>query len=119
MQNSEVYSLSIEVARVKIRQATKEDFEQVHEITAYSYGFDTLASKEGGMKRWEITYDEQYLAEIDGKITANTRMIPFEQNIRGVWKKMGGIAMVVTDPVFRRKGHIRDIMNFLIKKMAK
>ena len=33
--------------------------------------------------------------------------------------KMGGIAMVVTDPLYRRKGYSREILNLLIDKMEK
>ena len=32
--------------------------------------------------------------------------------------KMGGIAMVVSDPLYRRKGYVREVMNYLMKKMA-
>ncbi len=70
-------------------------------------------------KQYELTYDENFCIEADGKVRANIRFINFNQNIRGKWVKMGGIAMVVTDPMYRRKGYVKKIMNYLIEKMKK
>ncbi|MBN1328799.1 MAG: GNAT family N-acetyltransferase [Candidatus Heimdallarchaeota archaeon] len=103
---------------MKIRQATLNDFEEINNLTAYCYGFDPLGSKERLLKRWELTYDENFCIEDDkGKIIANTRMITFDQFVRGKSLKMGGIAMVASEPLARRQGNIRESMNFLLNKM--
>ncbi|NHJ47309.1 MAG: GNAT family N-acetyltransferase [Asgard group archaeon] len=105
------------VIGLKIRQATKDDIESILQITAISYGFDAEAARERYTKRLDIVYDEYYCTEEDGIVTAILRMIPFQQFVRSKKLSMGGIAMVASDPLYRRKGHIRELMNFSIKKM--
>lgn len=102
---------------MKVRQATKDDFERILEITAISYGFDMEAARERYSKRFEIIYDEYYCLEVNGFVTAILRMIPFQQYVRGKKLTMGGIAMVASDPLHRRKGYIRELMNYCLKKM--
>lgn len=103
---------------MEVRQATLEDFDRINELNGYCYGYDANAAKDRFRLRYEFTFDENYCLEIDNKVVANTRCIPLEQNVRGKWLKMGGIAMVVSDPVTRRKGYVREIMNYLLKKMS-
>ena len=103
---------------MKVRQATVKDFDRILELTGYCYGFDANAARDRYWSRYEYTFDENYCLEIDNKVVANTRCIPLEQNVRGKWLKMGGIAMVVSDPVTRRKGYVREIMNYCLKKMS-
>ncbi|MHA1557232.1 MAG: GNAT family N-acetyltransferase [Candidatus Heimdallarchaeota archaeon] len=103
---------------MKIRQATLKDFDRINELNGYCYGFDAKAVKDRFWLKYEFTFDENYCLEIDNKVVANTRCIPLEQNIRGKWLKMAGIAMVVSDPVSRRKGYVRETMNYLLKKMS-
>jgi predicted acetyltransferase len=102
---------------MKIRQAKLKDFERIHEITAISYGFDVEAARERQNNRFQIIYDEYYCLEEDGLITAVLRMIPFQQYVRGKKLPMAGIAMVASDPLHRRKGYIRELMNYCLKKM--
>jgi len=94
-----------------------DDFDKIHELTAYSYGFDSVGTRERMIKRFELTCDENFLVEVDKQIVANARAIPFEQNIRGNLVKMNGIAMVVSAPEMRRRGYVRELMNYLLKKM--
>ena len=102
---------------LKIRQTKPEDYARINELNALSYGFDSAAFAERFKERFEYQYDENYCLEVNDEIVANIRLIDFDQNVRGKRVKMGGIAMVVTDPLHRRKGYIREIMNFLLKKM--
>jgi len=102
---------------LKIRQATLEDFERINELNGISYGFDAVGAKERQFKRFEMTFKENYCIEVDGIIVANSRYIQFEQNIRGKLVKMGGIAMVASDPQYRRRGFVRELMIYLLKKM--
>jgi predicted acetyltransferase len=104
---------------LKIRKATLKDFDRINELTGISYGFDAEAMKERFFKRFEYIFDEYYCYEVDNSIVANIRFISFDQNVRGKLMKMGGIAMVVSDPLYRRKGFVRELMNHLIIKMAK
>ncbi|MBD3189273.1 MAG: GNAT family N-acetyltransferase [Candidatus Heimdallarchaeota archaeon] len=102
---------------MEIRQATLADFEIVNELNGYCYGYSPEANKELHQKHFEHTHKEQYCIEQNNTVIGNARCIPFEQNIRGCWKKMGGIAMVVSAPEVRRRGNIRQLMLFLFKKM--
>jgi predicted acetyltransferase len=61
-------------------------------------------------ERFTATCDEHYIAEDKGTPVATARMLPFEQNIRGVWKKTCGIGMVASAPEYRRRGHVRDMI---------
>ncbi|MHA1187441.1 MAG: GNAT family N-acetyltransferase, partial [Candidatus Heimdallarchaeota archaeon] len=102
---------------MKIRQATEEDFDQILDVTAVSYGFDAEQARERYKKKYDETFDEEFVVEVDGKITAKARNIPLIQNVRGKLIPMAGISMVATDPVSRRKGHIRKLMEYLVRKM--
>ncbi|MFW9923371.1 MAG: enhanced intracellular survival protein Eis, partial [Candidatus Thorarchaeota archaeon] len=102
---------------MSVRKATLKDFDRINELNGVCYGYDPISLSERMLKRFEITYDENYCIEADGKIVANIRNVPLEQNIRGKWLKMGGVAMVVSDPEYRRKGYVRDIMNYLLELM--
>ena len=104
---------------MKIRQTKQEDYERINELNAHCYGFEKEVFAERFKERFTYQFDENYCLEVDGKIVANIRLISFDQNVRGKIMKMGGIAMVVTDPLHRRKGYSREIMKFLIDKMGK
>lgn len=102
---------------MEIRQATLDDFEIVNELNGYCYGYNSEANKELHQKHFEHTHKEQYCIEQNNTVIGNARCIPFEQNIRGCWKNMAGIAMVVSAPEVRRRGNIRKLMLFLFEKM--
>jgi len=57
-----------------------------------------------------------YVVEIDGKITTKSRNIPLIQNVRGKLIPMAGVSNVASDPVSRRKGHVRKLMEYLVRK---
>ncbi|MHA1124124.1 MAG: GNAT family N-acetyltransferase [Candidatus Heimdallarchaeota archaeon] len=102
---------------MKIRQATEEDFDEILDVTAISYGFDAKNNRERVKKSYDICFDEEFVVEVDGKITAKARNIPLIQNVRGKLIPMAGISNVATDPVSRRKGHSRKLMKYLVRKM--
>ena len=49
-------------------------------------------------------------AFVDGKMVSRLNLHAFEQSVRGVVKKMGGISGVATYPEFRGKGLVRALM---------
>jgi predicted acetyltransferase len=104
---------------MKVRQVNKDDFEKILELDAYCYGGNPKHMRERYEKRFDLINDQYLCMEIDGKVVANSRLIPLEQNIRGKFYPMGGIAMVVSAPEMRRKGHIRTLMLESFKKMQK
>ncbi|MHA1758998.1 MAG: GNAT family N-acetyltransferase [Candidatus Heimdallarchaeota archaeon] len=101
---------------MKIRQATIEDFDQILDVTAISYGFSAENNRERVKKSYDICFDEEFVVEIDGKITTKSRNIPLIQNVRGKLIPMAGVSNVASDPVSRRKGHVRKLMEYLVRK---
>ncbi|MFW9919951.1 MAG: enhanced intracellular survival protein Eis [Candidatus Thorarchaeota archaeon] len=99
-----------------IRRARIEDKDSLGKLARYSFNPPEWI-REIIDSTFSQFHDQFYLVEDDGRPIARARMIPFEQNIRGVWKRMGGIASVSSAPETRRKGHIRDLMIFLLKEM--
>jgi predicted acetyltransferase len=104
---------------MKIRQATEDDFDQILEVTAVSYGFEAEQARERYKKKYDDTMDEEFVVEVDGKITSKARNIPLIQNVRGKLIPMAGISMVASDPISRRKGHVRKLMEYLVREMYK
>ena len=102
---------------MKIRQAKKDDFDQILDITAISYGFDVEQASERYKKKYEDIMDEEFVIDVEGKITTKARNIPFTQNVRGKLIPMAGISMVASDPTNRRQGHVRKLMEYLIQMM--
>ena len=49
---------------VKVRKAKLEDFEVINELNGVCYGFNAAAMSERMLKRFELTYDENYCLEI-------------------------------------------------------
>ena len=94
---------------VLIRRCTPEDIEACIEISRYAYGIPDSAVER--MKEiYSALYNEFYVAEVKDKVVALGRFIPFEQNIRGVWKKMGGVANIASAPDYRGQGNVRRLV---------
>lgn len=101
---------------MKIRQAKVEDFDEILDVTAVSYGFSAENNRERVKKNYDKNFDEEFIVEVDGKITAKARNIPLIQNVRGKLIPAAGVSNVATDPVSRRKGHARKLMEYLVRK---
>ncbi|MFW9799560.1 MAG: enhanced intracellular survival protein Eis [Candidatus Thorarchaeota archaeon] len=94
---------------MSIRRATLDDFEAISELERYAYDLPP-DYMEMSKERFPLNYDEHFLIEDNGRLVATTRLVNLEQNIRNVWKKMGGVSMVATAPEDRRRGNIRRLM---------
>jgi predicted acetyltransferase len=101
-----------------IRHATSSDKEQILNVTSYAYSIPET-SHERFLERLDSSAEEFLIHFLDDKATAVGRLIPFEQNIRGIMKKMGGIGMVASIPEFRRQGFVRDLMIHALEEMRK
>ena len=99
-----------------IRQAALADSDAIFDLERYAYDYQreyvTLAKK-----NFESTFDEYYVLEDEEKIMGAGRLICFDQNIRGTWRKMGGLGALATSPEIRRQGHAREMMDFGFKLM--
>jgi len=100
------------------RVAKEDEKERDALISLFKYAYDEPApALEHFKKCFEVIYKEHYLGSIKNEIVTCLRCIPMEQNIRGVFKKCGGIGMVATYPEERRKGYCRDLMRYSYEKM--
>lgn len=100
---------------MQIRQAEPEDINKILDLELYCYGMGTEVPP-FLRERFDLIFDEYFIVEEDGKILASSRLIPYEQNIRGVLKPMGGISMVSSRPETRRRGHTRQLMLRMIEE---
>ncbi|TFG31389.1 GNAT family N-acetyltransferase [Candidatus Thorarchaeota archaeon] len=92
-----------------VRRCTSEDKDTIWKILSYAYSVPD-ASRERFLERLDLIEKEFFLNEVDGVPVAIARVLEFEQNVRGILKSMGGIAMVASTPEYRRSGHNRDLM---------
>lgn len=99
-----------------IRKAHSEDKLFHTKLAMYSYNPPENV-REILDKKFEFYTNQYYSVEEQGTIIGRARLIPFEQSIRGSWKRMGGIASVASAPDSRRRGHIRNLMHFLLEEM--
>ena len=101
---------------MKIRHTTSDEIDDVIKLAQYAYGQGS-EPRPGLKELMDLTYDEYLTLEDNGKVVANSRLLPFEQNTRQVWKRMGGIAEIASAPETRRQGHIRELMKYMFKEM--
>ncbi|MHA2071738.1 MAG: GNAT family N-acetyltransferase [Candidatus Thorarchaeota archaeon] len=101
---------------MNIRRATENDFDAIAELERYVYSLppDYI---EMSRERFPFTFEDYLLLEDDGVAIASVRLIPLQQNIRGLWKKMGAVAMVTSYPETRRRGHIRQLTSYMFQTM--
>ncbi|MFJ8690532.1 GNAT family N-acetyltransferase [Micromonospora wenchangensis] len=57
------------------------------------------------------------VVEDAGKVVACAEALPMRQNLRGTVHPMAGIASVASHPGSRRKGHVRTLLNQLLRQM--
>lgn len=101
---------------MKIRRTTSDEIDDVMKLAQYAYG-QGAEPRPDFKEVMDLTYDEYRTVEENGRVIANSRLLPFEQNTRQVWKKMGGIAEITSAPETRRQGHIRELMKYMFKEM--
>ncbi|HZN76288.1 MAG TPA: GNAT family N-acetyltransferase [Micromonosporaceae bacterium] len=64
-----------------------------------------------------VTGETTYVIEEGGAAVAAASAIPMRQHVRGVVLPMAGIAGVASDPMARRRGHVRTLMDQLLGEM--
>ncbi len=101
---------------MSIRRATLDDLEAISELERYAYDLPP-DYMEMSKERFPLNFDEHFLVEDKGRLVATTRLVALEQNVRNVWKKMGGVSMVATAPEDRRRGEFRRLMTHMNEYM--
>jgi predicted acetyltransferase len=99
-----------------LRQAALADSDAIFNLERYAYDYPADYVKLA-KENFEKTFEEYYVLEDEGKVTGTGRLVCFNQNIRGSWRKMGGLGALATSPEIRRQGHAREMMNFGIELM--
>ncbi len=103
---------------IEFRDAKLDEKERDEIVTLLKYAYDEPPpALEHFKKWWEVIYKEHYIGALNGEIVTSLRSIPFDQNVRGVFKKSAGVGMVATYPEVRRKGYTRDLMKYAFVKM--
>ncbi len=101
---------------MQIRKARLEDGAKIAELEDVCYD-QQHPSLEIFLKEITPVIDEYYSVIENDTVVGNARLIPFEQNLRGVFKKMGGVAMVTSAPEVRNRGYIRNLMQRMFSDM--
>ncbi|MHA1770515.1 MAG: GNAT family N-acetyltransferase [Candidatus Thorarchaeota archaeon] len=99
-----------------IRRGTPEDADEFVDLALYAYGFPET-QRERIKSVFAGVFREFECVEVDGHPVAIARMIPFEQNVRGSWKKMGGLAMVASAPEHRGEGNVRRLVTKMLEDL--
>ncbi|WP_457559702.1 GNAT family N-acetyltransferase [Candidatus Harpocratesius sp.] len=97
------------IEQIEVRRAELADKSEIMELNHLSYGFSASEIHDIEVK-FETTYEDHLVATKNEKIVAVLRNIPLFQNIRGIFKPMGGIAMVATSPENRGQGNVRKLI---------
>ncbi len=101
---------------MEIRKIKEKDQFLLGDLYNYSYTEWTEKGISEEHKAWLIPEETFALFE-DGRLVSTLRVHDFLQCIRGVIKKMGGIAGVATFPEARQKGCIRALMEAAFNEM--
>ena len=95
---------------IETRKIRAEEIDAYRRIGGYAYGV------------WTDEYDDEWIPEpeelderlavyADGVMTAMLTNHSYEQVVRGVWRSASAIGGVATLPEYRRKGHVRKLMD--------
>ncbi|WP_346867781.1 MULTISPECIES: GNAT family N-acetyltransferase [unclassified Clostridium] len=94
---------------MKIKKIKAENIEQVRELHVYCTGRQWTDSKPAKDELSFYTPDEILGMFDEEKLVAMIRNYTFNQSVRGVIKKMGGVSHVATFPEYRLKGYVKDL----------
>ncbi|MFX1564168.1 MAG: enhanced intracellular survival protein Eis [Promethearchaeota archaeon] len=100
---------------MEIRNVTEKEFHSAAWLHRYAFAGWSDEEKED----W-VTWlkSEQTFGLFDhGKLVSSVVVHDFQQSVRGILKKMGGIAAVASYPEARYKGYIRELMKAIFKDM--
>lgn len=104
---------------MKIRQVTGDE-RLTTNMPLAQYAFQSSPGGDEQAWRRSLPYrieDRTLIAEEAGRTLASVTAIPMRQNLRGSVAPMAGVASVATDPLARRKGHVRALLTQLLDEM--
>ncbi|WP_064093833.1 GNAT family N-acetyltransferase [Rossellomorea aquimaris] len=101
-----------------IRKLEKANYEESLQLSEYAFQYKV--PQEQRENRFEKLKEQSIFGIFDqGILAAKFHLIPLEVWMGEQKYSMGGIAGVATYPEFRRRGHVRNLMNFSLEQMKK
>lgn len=104
---------------MEIRQIAADEVDRILPIRVYAFEATPLTpERTDELARFMSVRikNTTLIAEEDGEILASVAGIPMRQNVRGVVHPMLGVAGVVSNPLARRRGHVRTLMHELMRR---
>ncbi|GAB7047700.1 hypothetical protein JCM9534A_28260 [Catenuloplanes indicus JCM 9534] len=104
---------------MEIRQINADEAGVVMPVRAYAFEATPLTPQRIEELTRFMSFRLQnttLVAEEDGEVLASVSGIPMRQNVRGVVHPMLGVAGVVSNPLARRRGHVRTLMLDLLRR---
>lgn len=100
----------------EIRTLDKTDIKDYIYLTRYAFmEWNEKEPDEDALQMWD---PNDVIGVFDNdSLVSGMAVLHFEQNIRGVLKKMGGISSVVTKPEYRKKGCISGLFKYAFPHM--
>ncbi len=102
--------------KFRVAKLDDKDKEDISAIQLYAYN-EPPPAHERFKNSYDLIYKEHYVGTIKKEIVVSLRCVTLNQNVRGTFKKMGGVAMVATYGEARRKGYCRDAMKYSYGRM--
>ncbi|WP_033339977.1 GNAT family N-acetyltransferase [Catenuloplanes japonicus] len=104
---------------MEIRQISADEVGRILPIRAYAFEATPLTPERTEEALRFMSFRMQNItltAEEDGEVLASVAGIPMRQNVRGAVHPMLGVAGVVSNPIARRRGHVRTLMHELLRR---
>jgi len=101
---------------MEIRRIREDERRLVKLLRKYAYGsWSDEEVKEEDLS--DVVASETFGLFEEGRLVSTLALLPLQQSIRGVIKRMGGISGVATYPEHRRRGHVRRLIKAAFKDM--
>ncbi|WP_077624615.1 GNAT family N-acetyltransferase [Sediminibacillus massiliensis] len=100
----------------KIKRLSEADFDEIFALSEFAFQYK-LTEEELSKKKEEAKNHVIWGCMEDNQLAAKLHLHTLECYIDGQPFEMGGIGAVATWPEYRRKGHVRDLLEHALKYM--
>jgi predicted acetyltransferase len=104
-------------SKMGIRTLQKEQYVEAIRLSEYAFQYKLSDEKLASRVEWMEKYHEVFGIMEGTEIAAKFHLLPSHIYFGQQKMKMGGIAAVATYPEHRRKGYIKELFQFALKKM--
>ena len=103
-------------ADIEIRKITRDERQAFARVTQYA--FAQWTDEPPGEDRYgDLNLDESFAGFVNGELVATLKSVTFQQSVRGVLKPMGGLAAIASQPLHRRQGLVRQLIQASFEDM--